>query len=98
MNLDSEADDPASQVMVIKGNVIGKKTVAMYSRSICRYVAWIYNNKRNVLSDSYLAALHEENLEQDEAGIMSLKRTSVSRFIADHPNVSPINYASCPRF
>ncbi|GMF53385.1 unnamed protein product [Phytophthora fragariaefolia] len=67
MNLDSEADDLASQVMAVKGNVIGKKTVAMYTRSICRYVARLYNNKGNVLSDSYLAALHEDDLEQDEA-------------------------------
>ncbi|GMF24267.1 unnamed protein product [Phytophthora fragariaefolia] len=64
----------------------------MFTRSICRYVAWLYNNKKNFLIDSYLAALHEDDLEQDEAGIMSLKRTSVSRFIADHPNGSPINY------
>ncbi|GMF51240.1 unnamed protein product [Phytophthora fragariaefolia] len=92
MNLYSEADDLASQVMAVRGDVIGKKTVAMYTRLIYHYVAWLYNSKRNVSSDSYLAALHEDDLEQNEAGIMPLKWTSVSHFIADHPNVSPINY------
>jgi len=43
--------DLVSEVEAVKNNVIGEKTVKMYSRGISRYMVWLYRNRRNVLSD-----------------------------------------------
>ncbi|KAG3058467.1 hypothetical protein PI124_g23315 [Phytophthora idaei] len=46
--------DFASQVEAIKNNVIGEETVKIYLRGISRYLVWLYQNKRSLLSDELL--------------------------------------------
>ncbi|KAG2767935.1 hypothetical protein PC129_g20234 [Phytophthora cactorum] len=57
MNTNSTSNDQAdiaSQVEAVKYNVIGQKTVKMYLRGISRYLVWLCQNKRSILSDELL--------------------------------------------
>ncbi|KAJ8557036.1 hypothetical protein ON010_g8929 [Phytophthora cinnamomi] len=63
MATEQDAEDLASQVKTVKDNVIGEKTVKMYTRGICRCVAWLYENQRSVLCDGFLDALRAGALE-----------------------------------
>ncbi|EGZ18442.1 hypothetical protein PHYSODRAFT_415190, partial [Phytophthora sojae] len=80
------------QVQAVKHNVIGQKTVKTYVRGICRYVAWLYKNQRNVLSDACLGALQDDDFDPNELEMTSLKQSSIADFMTENPGVSPINY------
>lgn len=51
---EKNAMDLEEQVKAVKSNVVTTKTTKMYSRGISRYLLWLYNNKRSVLSDAFL--------------------------------------------
>ncbi|KAJ8525257.1 hypothetical protein ON010_g15858 [Phytophthora cinnamomi] len=72
MATEQDAEDLATQVKTVKDNVIGEKTVRMYTRGIYRYVACLYENQRSVLCDGFIDALRAGALENADLGIAIL--------------------------
>ncbi|ETI55516.1 hypothetical protein F443_01795, partial [Phytophthora nicotianae P1569] len=95
MELDEEAkedfdehglcgEDFDGQIEAVNSNIIGSKTATMYLRGMSRYIAWLYTNKRDVLSGELLSALRDDALEDDGTGYLSLKVNGVLRFIREN--------------
>ncbi|KAF1787535.1 hypothetical protein GQ600_2454 [Phytophthora cactorum] len=94
--------DLASQVESVKSNVIGEKTVKMYLRGISRYLVWLYQNKRILLSDELLEVVgnnEEAYREHKEAGVGSLKKDAVLQSMRENTTVPhPVRPSRCGRF
>ncbi|KAG2920364.1 hypothetical protein PC116_g18144 [Phytophthora cactorum] len=87
--------DLASQVKSVKSNVIGEKTVTMYLRGISRYMVWLFQNKRSLLSDELLEVVgnnEEAYREHKEAGVGPLKKDAVLQSMRENTTVPPIQY------
>ncbi|KAF1777456.1 hypothetical protein GQ600_17088 [Phytophthora cactorum] len=95
MSTNSDSNDQAdlaSQVEADKNNVIGEKTV--YLRGISRYLVWLYQNKRSLLSDELLEVVgnnEEAYLVQNEAGVGSLKKDAVLQFMRENTTLTARN-------
>ncbi|KAG2811361.1 hypothetical protein PC119_g16502 [Phytophthora cactorum] len=86
--------DLASQVKSVKSNVIGEKTVTMYLRGISRYMVWLFQNKRSLLSDELLEVVgnnEEAYREHKEAGVGPLKKDAVLQSMRENTTVPPIH-------
>ncbi|ETN15675.1 hypothetical protein PPTG_06902 [Phytophthora nicotianae INRA-310] len=103
MELDEEAkedfdehglcgEDLDGQIEAVNSNIIGSKTATMYLRGMSRYIAWLYTNKRDVLSGELLSALRDDALEDDGTGYLSLKVNGVLRFIRENAKVPLIQF------
>ncbi|ETN24853.1 hypothetical protein PPTG_01032 [Phytophthora nicotianae INRA-310] len=85
-------EDLDAQIEAVKSNIIGSKTATMYLRGMSRYIAWLYTNKRDVLSGELLSALRDDAFEDDGTGYLSLKVNGVLRFIRENAKVPLIQF------
>ena len=86
-NSENEMEALELEVGFIRANTISQNSRVLYLNSSVKFLSWLFDKKRNLLTEEYLREL---NLLQTDKGLSSIK--AVKHLLSRAPLIPPIRF------